>query len=84
MINNKNFKNMHLKPVPPRESLRPKRKQNFYDFAVSVYEYGQELLAFKQSEDFEAESVEDQNAIIQELLLIENLNEFQVSQIESY
>lgn len=75
---------MTLRAVPPHEAITPKRKQKMYDFAVSVYEYGQELLAFKQSEDFEAESVEDQNAIIQELLLIENLNEFQVSEINSY
>lgn len=71
-------------PVPPRESLTPRRKQNFYEFATLVSEYGEHLKTYKESEEFEAESVEDQNAIIQELLLIENLNEFQVSEINSY
>lgn len=72
---------MYLTPAPPRESLRPKRKQNFYDFANQVFEYGEELAAYKDSEDFQNDSLEDQEAINKELVLLKELNEFQVNQI---
>lgn len=70
--------------VPPKESMTPRRKQKFYEFAELVYAYGEELTAFRESSDFNLETIEVQESIIEELSLIEKLNEFQVAQIEEY
>lgn len=70
--------------VPPKESITPRRKQNLYDFANEVFNYGNELLSFKDSKEFELETQEQQDYINEELALIEKLNDFQVSQITTW
>lgn len=75
---------MRLLPVPPKESLRPKRKQLIYDFAVETFNYGNELITFRESEEFTVLETSEQDLIIAELELIEKLNEVQVKQVDSY
>lgn len=71
-------------PVPPKESLRPKRKQSLYDYAVETFKYGSELLDLKQSQEFDNLEEKEKDIIISEIELIEKLNGFQVDQINSY
>lgn len=73
-----------LIPVPPKESIRPKRKQNFYEFANELYNYAVEREALKESTEFEEMNETEQTDLIHELTLLESLNRFQVTQISDY
>lgn len=75
---------MTLKIVPPKESITPRRKQLTYDFAVETFNYGSELISFRESEEFTILETKEQDLIIAELELIEKLNGIQVAQIDSY
>ncbi len=70
--------------VPPHESITPRRKRQFYDYAVETFNYGSELSSFKDSVDFEALEDEEKDLINIELELITQLNELQVNQISEY
>lgn len=75
---------MSLLAVPPRESMEPRRKQKFYDFAVETFEYGSEILAFKQTQEFFDLSEDEKELRNLEIKIIQSLNELQVSEIQNY
>lgn len=75
---------MSLLIVPPKESITPRRKQKFYDFAVETFDYATELIEYKNSQEFLDSPVQEQNEVVKEILMLEELNEFQVIQIDSY
>lgn len=73
-----------LRAVPPHESITPRRKQKFYDYAVETFNYGTELSAFKDSAEYEALEDEEKENVNIELELITQLNELQVNQISEF
>ncbi len=71
-------------PVPPKSIIKPKRKQNLYDFANETYNYGTELENYKSTREYSSLSDADKDSIEKELSLLQNLNSFQVEQIDKF
>lgn len=75
---------MQLRAVPPHESITPRRKQNFYEFAIHVFARGQELITLKDSEEFESMEDDEKELLMQEFDLLSQLNDLQVTEINKY